>query len=226
MTSTSHQFWHVNSPESGTKLAEWAEEVDLDSVHCSANSGHQRAGKRITDLSVILPNAPVEDVVWTWYSECLVQDHILRLFQRYQLTGYEVKPVQARFKRPSGDSPPTLWELVVTGWAGMAAPDSGVKQIEYCPACRLRSYSPYTDASRLIDSRQWDGSDLFMVWPLPRYIFVSDRVVEILRNHTVSGIRIQALRDLKAKHTLGGGRLSYWMPEARAKELGGPLDIE
>ena len=95
--------------------------MDLESVTCPAHVEHQRGGKRLTDLTIALRGrGKVQDFVWTWQSECLLQDHVLRLFQAAALTGFEIKPVMSKFKSWRPDEPPTLWELVVTGWAGVA----------------------------------------------------------------------------------------------------------
>jgi hypothetical protein len=204
--------------------------MELETVVCPVCSGHQRAGKRLTDLNVVLSNDPVEDFVWTWYSECMLHDRVLDIFRRHEFSGLEVKPVAARFEN-SPEPPPTLWELVVTGWAGMAHPDSGIRLDDSgsCKSCGLLHYTEITDAEQLIDQSRWDGSDFFMVWPLPRFVFVTKRVANVIRDHHLTGVRIQPVSELKpSPHVIPGyspGRLSYWMPEKRARELGEPLGI-
>lgn len=221
------RFWHLGQPELTRRLAEWVDdEVELDQVICPRNPGHRRGGKRLSDLSVILPGPPVEDFVWTWYSECLIQDRVLNLFREAGLTGFEVKPVRARFRRLQSIAPPRLWELVVTGWAGMAPPESGVRLVESCPGCGLLGYSSVTNPSQLISESQWDGSDFFIVWPLVRFVFVTERAAQVVRANQLKGARLVPPRELKfSGGTIGGGRLSYWMPEERARRLGDPLGI-
>ncbi len=95
-----------------------------------------------------------------------------------------------------------------------------------CPDCGLLVYSSFTNPSELIDTSLWDGSDVFMVWPLPKFIFVSERVAQLVRNHHLTGVVLQRPEELQATSgTLSPGRLSYRMPEARARELGGHLGI-
>lgn len=226
-----NRFWHLAIPDSTARYAEWVnDEMDLEQVICPVNAGHRRGGKRLTDLSIALRGAGVEDFVWTWLRNCLIQDHVLDLFRRSGFTGFDVKPVKARFKRASEQQPPRLWELVTTGWAGMASAKSGIRLIEHCNACGLRRYSAWTDAKNLIDSAQWDGSDFFMVWPLSKYIFVTSRVADMIRDRGLSGIVLRPSTDLVfPPHVIpeiGGGRLSYWMPEEQARKLGGPLGID
>jgi len=111
------RFWNLHGPNSTAKLAEWAhDEMELEQVICPADDGHRRGGKRLTDLSVTLPGGAVQDFVWTWPSECLMQDHVLELFRANGFTGFQVKSVKAEFKRATDRKPPRLWEMVVTGW--------------------------------------------------------------------------------------------------------------
>ncbi len=94
--------------------------------HCPDHANHQRGGRRLKDLSVVLPDSQVQDFVWTWYSECLIQDHTLEMLRSNGLTGFDVRPVKARFST-SAHQPPRLWELVLTGWAGLAGRKSGIQ---------------------------------------------------------------------------------------------------
>jgi hypothetical protein len=220
-------FFHLDSGTSMSRLAEWARgEVDLETVICPVDDGHQRSGKRLTDLSVILPGRTVEDIVWTWYSECLLTDRVLEMFRDKGFTGFEVQPVKTRYKR-ADEVPPRLWELVITGWAGMAPPESGIKLVEECHVCGYKAYSGWTRPETLVPASQWDGSDFFMVWPLPKYIFITERVAQAIREARLSGGVLTPLEGLVASQnaSLGPGRLSYHMPEQRAMELGGPLGI-
>lgn len=189
-------FWHFDSGPSTSKLAEWADDMDYEStVTCAINDGHQRAGKRLPHLSVSLPGSRVEDIVWTWYSECLVTDRVLELFKAHGFTGFKVKPVKVRFKRAK-EEPPRLWELVVTGSAGVAPPESGIKLLEHCSGCDLSYYSSCTDPSKLIDAAKWDGSDLFNVWPLGKYIFVTERVAQMIRYEGLTGATLKLPDEL------------------------------
>src|SRR5207249_10616975 len=144
-------FWHLYGPDNNRKCAEWADEMDLEAVVCPADKGHQRGGKRLMDLSVLLPGERVEDFVWTWLSECLIQDRVLNFLREQQFTGFDVKPVKARFKDNAAGPPPKLWELVVTGWGGLAPPESGIELIYRCDACGKLKYSGLSNPEKLID---------------------------------------------------------------------------
>lgn len=226
-TTKQHQFWRLDGPESQTRLAEWDDEMDyLETIHCPVDPGHQRAGRRMPNLSVALPGSDADDFVWTWKSECLIQDRVLRLFRERRVTGFEVKPVSARFVR-SKKTPPVLWELVVTGWAGMASPESGVmlNKEKSCSVCGHLTYTGLTDNSKLIKPEQWDGSDMFLVWPLPKFVFITDRLCQLIETHSLTGCRFVKPNEFNEMDGFSPGRLSYSMPETRARELGEPLGI-
>jgi len=220
-------FWNLHGPESTAKHAEWAEDMDYEStVTCPIKEGHQRAGRRLPNLSVMLRGGIVEDFVWTWYSECLVQDRVLELFKRSGFTGYDVKPARARFKRASERQPPRLRELIVTGWGGMAPAGSGIRVIERCEGCGHTVYSGCDNPDHLIDVSHWDGSDFFIVWPLPKFIFVTERVAQAIRENHLTGAMLKQPRELDLSGGFSPGPLSYSMAEERARQLGAALGID
>jgi hypothetical protein len=221
-----NQFWHLCSEESGKRRIEWDHnKMDLEQIVCPIHSGHQRAGKRVTNLSITLPALPMDDLLWTWYSECIISDLSLQLFQNCNFTGFETKPVLSHPGRNSSRTIPKLWELVIVGWAGIAPPESGIKLIESCSGCGLLRYSCFDDPEKLINESKWDGSDFFIVWPLPRFIFVTDRVKKAIEEKGLRGGRFIASKDLKCINDLGPGRLSHIMPDNRARMLGKSLGI-
>lgn len=222
--------WHLGQPAGHLGTADWSDDVDLETIECPVDPNHQRGGRRLTDLSVLLSSDRVEDVVWTWMSECLVQESVLRALRAEGITGYVAQPAKATFasavpEEPRGE-PPALWELTITGWAGMAPPDSGIRLTDSCRGCGLLTYSCFDNATQLFRPGQWDGSDFFMIWPLPRYVFVSQRLASLLRNRGFTGFILQPISDLTCSGpTLSPGRLTRWMPRERAINLGGPLGI-
>src|SRR5262245_29602693 len=105
-------FWKFGRDDRKYYDADWEKWVDLEQIICPADPGHQRGGARITQLGVTLPRGKVPDVFWV--HDCVIQDHVLKLFQAAGLTGFNALPVKARFKR-GNEPPPVLWELGVTG---------------------------------------------------------------------------------------------------------------
>jgi hypothetical protein len=213
------QFWLLQGVRDEPTAVAKAE--DYERVICQLEKRrHMRGGKRIGALNVQVSPSDVEDFVWTWGLELLVSQRALDIFDKHRVTGFEAKPVKVSYDGNSQEQPPELFELMVVGWGGVAAAAARPKLVSWCPHCHHKRYT-IAEPSRLIDAAQWDGSDLFMVWPLPRYRFVSDRLADILRRERVSGVRLIPAPELPMSR--GGdatpGRLRYFMPEDRAREL-------
>jgi hypothetical protein len=219
-------FWVLEA--SGTsQLADWSDSVHYeDKVSCPLDSGHSRPGRRSSPLNVVLPSRP-GDFIWTWMSECLVQDRVVDLFEQDRVSGYALSEGEASFKKPSRLPPPRLRELLVRGWGGLAPSSSGVKLLESCPGCGHRVYSTFSSPSKLIDPSAWDGSDVFMVWPLPRFIFVTTRVAGLIERAEQTGAALTPISQLCTQgDTLTPGSLSDWFPREEATRLSSKIGIE
>jgi hypothetical protein len=168
----------------------------------------------------------IGDFLWTWYSECLITDKVAALLKEYNITGYELWPVEIANR----DLPSKIWELRILGWSGMAKHESGISlnKEKSCKYCHYRSYTSLKEPKLLIDENQWDGSDIFMVWPMPISIFVSQKVNDLIEKEKLTGCKIIPVEQLPLDRYESGfapGRLSYYMPDERAKLLGEPLGI-
>jgi len=199
---------------------------DLVKITCSLNRDHRRAGKRLSNLDVIVPCDPAPDVLFTWMSECLVQDRVLQLFHDEGLTGFATRPAKGKVTK-TGLSV-SLTELLVTGWGGMAPEASGIREVYRCEACGHLRYSGLEEPRDLIDFKNWDGSDFFMIWPLPAFRFVTARVAEVCRRYSITGVALERNFPLPSGRVISGyspGRLSYYFSTERAHALGDPFDI-
>ena len=177
-------------------------------------------------LSVDLPLDFERDFIWTWYRDCLLTKRAVDALRKNRVTGFETLPVTARF-RQSLLEPPELFELRVTGWGGIAPLSSGVRLIKHCEHCGHLVYSGFKDATKLFDPGLWDGSDFFMIWPLPAFIFLTERAKNVIERAGLEGaIFVPAEKLPPTDGTLGPGRLSHWMPKERAHELGELYGIE
>ncbi|MGN6424366.1 MAG: hypothetical protein ACTHLA_13755 [Asticcacaulis sp.] len=229
MTLIISDFWLIR-PENNPPQAEWDDTMDIEQIHCPVDPAHTRGGKRLSDLHVILEDDSPEDFIRTWYSEWIIQDHVLKELREENVTGFEVRPVEARFKN-NKNIPPKLWEIVVTGWGGMADPASGITldKTRSCNACGFLRYTGATHPEKILDTKQWDGGDFFMVWPLVTCIFLSPKAKQLLSEKLYTGCNLSKASEITfSSHVIPGfgpGRLSYWMPDTRAHELGDGLGI-
>lgn len=220
-------FYRFDMPDRPRTQADWDKGNDYDQVTCPVNpTGHMRGGKRTPDLNLFLRTTSLEHFIWTQSFECCIGDDTLQVLRDNRVAGFEVRPVTARFKR-SKEPPPRLWELVVTGWGGMAGDGSGIlldKKL-CCPSCGFLHYTGMTNPDKLIDVDQWDGSDMFIVWPWPQLFVVTERFVRIVKENRLTGARFIPVNELKPTDGFSPGRLHYHMPDDRAKLLGEPLGI-
>jgi Protein of unknown function (Gmx_para_CXXCG) len=215
-----HSFWLLKEPPT-QRLAQEASDSKFETIICPLHAGHQRAGRLIGGLSIIVDPAGVKDFVWTWTNDILISPRVLDLFNKHHVTGFEVRSAKVSYSKTTKARPPNLFELLVTGWGGWAAPAAGVRLVESCAACGDQTYT-IAEPSRLIDDAAWDGSDLFIVWPLPGYRFVSDRLANIIRQQGLSGVNLISAQRLPVRRgaRVGPGLLTDSMPAPRAREIG------
>lgn len=248
------RFWELKSTVMTSKLAEPDFEAmnKLKDVYPRADGMPRSKRDPNIPVHILLTSKRITDFVSVWMGRCIVQDRVLRLFREEGFTGFDMHLVSARMKvRGMREKPldpcderwglrpreaasvqvPVLWELLTRGWGGMAPPESGIRLIEGpSDAPKRLRYSAYTDASHLIDEAQWDGSDFFMVWPMPGHIFVTDRVARFIRKNKLTGAKLirsdkLVFPSFLASQSFSPGRLSHWLPDPRAREIGEPLGI-
>jgi len=155
---------------------------------CPTNPNHGHCVTPETDEQVDAPvildvrhNTRGQLLIWSWPPWPCVAFHnsLLQKMHEAGFTGYELRPATVRFR--DGLLTHDYQRLQVTGWGGLANPESGIRLMKACPGCLYKSYSSLSDSSTLIDRSQWTGEDFFMVWPLQYYIFVTERIAEFLR---------------------------------------------
>ena len=209
----------MESSDDSSHLGTWTSEIALQQITCRANPDHQRGGRRIGLLSVDIPQTALSaEFVWTWQSDCLIRQDALDRLRTDRATGFETRPVRLIVNGVSIQH--DYQEFVVTGWGGVARSDSGVKILESCSECGYLHYNGVTDWLKVFDPSQWDGADFFMVWPLPRFIFVSEKVTRLFGKIGFGGARLIPIEDLKIDSSgLSPGRVSYWLPDRRIEQL-------
>jgi hypothetical protein len=145
------------------------------------------------DLAIVLPTSKTGDFVWTWYSECIVPDKTLALFKEANFTGYETRPViiekvKGLKRKHREEAPiPQLWELLIRGKGGDAAPESGIAPYQYEDSSGVvhSGYTSYRNGI-IVDETNWDGSDFFTVNGYPKFLLVTDRVKEFIMDRQLT----------------------------------------
>ena len=194
-------------------------------IECPLNPGHRRS-KRIGELDLRVPCSDPPKFIFDWMSNCVMQSSVITALEDNRITGFETRPARATVEK-TGRALDVV-ELIVTGWGGLADQRSGIRETLRCPGCGHLRYSGVFDPTHVLNPATWDGSDIFMVWPLPRYRFVTERFVQLAKDSEFSGVSfVQAFPLLKGGVSSGftPGRLSEFMPSRRAHLLGKDLDI-
>jgi hypothetical protein len=224
-TAMSMNFWSFEPPKNQRRATE-GPNTKYEKVICPVDDRHTRAGRGLGGLSVTIDPTNIKDITWTWSTDVLVTQRVLDVFDKHRVTGFETRPAEFKSPKRSGPELPPMFELIVTGWGGMGAAASGVRVSTLCSTCKYQSYF-IADPSHLIDPASWDSSDLFIVWPLPRYRFASDRLAGIIRQEKITGVRLIPASDIPMKKdsTVYPGRLANSIPEERARELREPFGI-
>jgi hypothetical protein len=220
-------YWQLSWNRGMSNNLEWDKRVGRKHAkyECPIDSRHNCTGKRLGDLYVLPPMSPRFDFYWTWDSECVIRDSVLRSLQSQHFTGFDVRPVHLGAERDGEKALSSLWEIVVTGWAGMAAPESGVRLLEHCRACGRQQYTGFADSSLLVNEETWDGSDFFIVWPMSRGILITERVASFIQTMEWTGCSVTQLDQIPPVKGFGPLPLRLRMPEERARQLGEPLGI-
>src|ERR1700693_2115216 len=114
--------------------------------------GHQRS-RRLSPLDVIVPCKSPPDVIFTWMSDCLIQDKVKRIFENESLTGFATRTARAKTQETRVSI--GVSELLITGWGGLAPPASGIREVERCEGCGYLGYSGIEEPQELIDPKNW-----------------------------------------------------------------------
>jgi hypothetical protein len=194
-------------------------------IKCPLSPGHRR-GVRREKLDLAIPCSNPPDFIFDWMSDCVIQSSVLKVLTENKITGFATRAARAAMEKTGVTL--DVAELIVTGWGGIADERSGIREKERCSGCGHIRYTGISDPTHIVNPTTWDGSDVFMVWPMPKYRFVTQRFVEIVRNAEFSGMSfVQAFPALR-RGVSGGftpGRLSHYVPMARARLLGKEFDI-
>jgi hypothetical protein len=219
------KFWLVTIP-GNQRLLRRAAHPTFDATPCPATDRHYGRVKRTSNLQIIADPLALKDFAWTWYTELLMSPKALKVFEKHRVTGFDVRPVVAQYPKPIKVQPPELYEVIVTGWAGLPSAEAKLTVTRSCKACGDTHYA-IGEPSKILDPSAWDGSDLFMVWPFPRHPFASDRLASVIRQEKLSGVKLlpPGAIDMEPGAAIHAGSLFAWLPEERAEVLSRQLGV-
>jgi hypothetical protein len=220
------EYYLLEPPDSTTPLAGLiAAPADWEISVCPTADFLHYDGHRLKSNSAFKVSHNRKNVllIWAWLrGRPLIHERLIEDLDAMGATGYRLRPGTVEFR--DGSVSNEYRELVVTGWAGLASPDSGLKPIERCLDCHYVKYGPLPHPERLMDWSQWTGEDFFTFWPLAGGMFITERVADLLRRHKTRSYTLK-----RPSRTWGGGtvgRLSEYMPDDLAQKYGEPLGIE
>jgi hypothetical protein len=224
-------YFNLHAPSSEGLLAHYLEgsQVKNEVIPCRISSEHLDGRRRVSDLALeVKHDKRDEQIIWPWIPETVViHKRLLAEFKSRSITGYRLKPATVRFR--DGGISRDYMELVVTGWAGTARPESGIQVVESCPACHWKKYSGWSDVEQLIDWTKWTGEDFFMLWPFANCVLITERVSEALLSLRAKSFELRGLQDVHPIIRESGftvSRLSNFMPQDLAIKYGRPLGLE
>ena len=225
-------YFNLTRPASEHLLADVAKgapKAQMEILSCPITDEHLDGSRRVSELAwQMTHNDRKELLIWDWIEGCVIHQTVLDEFSKRGISGYRLKPATVRFR--DGIVSNDYSELVVTGWAGVARQEAGIRLVENCPACHWKRYSALEDVEQLIDWSQWTGEDFFIVWPLPNFVLVTERVAQTLLELQIGSFRLLGLlEDVDPAVRESGftvSRLSDFLPQDVALKYGKPLGLE
>lgn len=202
----------------------YTEEMRMDTKLCPRNAGfpsqHAMYQRWVRPIRVIGPVQRMTDFEWSVYRDILLEEDIVKPLMSSGFSGIEFRPAElyTTTETPIGMG---IFQLRVTGWGGIAPPQSGIRVMEECPQCGRKVFSGFTNPVRLFSVDAWDGSDFFIIWPMPKFVFVTKDVADWITRPEFSGVCVKPLADFP-KPIAGGyspGHLHDWFDDKRVTEI-------
>jgi hypothetical protein len=174
-------------------------------------------------LSIDKNESDSTDCLWTFLSDCLLADHVIDELLSRACTGFETDLVIVE----GFNTGKNYKQFRAVGWGGIAPTQSGIREIDRCEYCGHLTYSGITDPGHLFNISAWDGSDVFFIWPLPKFICLSEKSATVFSRLSVSGIELVPVEELRTTgRGFSPGRLSHWISKERAIDIGRSSRIE
>lgn len=210
-------YW-LNPSVQGDGYLRFGKGMSFQNMVCPRNPDHAYREIRSSPMRLVWTGGPTSDVMWSPYGDAIVKPSVAEAMEQEGLTGFHLQPVI--FENTLGDRIASdLLELKFVGWGGVARPSSGIRMIEECPYCKRRVYSGYSRPELIFDIDAWNGDDVFIIWPLPRYPMARESLKDLFERCDFSGVKFEPLRKLPpiVAGTLSPGNPQDWFdPEQLA----------
>src|SRR5436190_774981 len=130
------EYFRLESPDSQRLLASGKRMAPDEITLCPITEGmnQHRCSRAMGDLRLEVKHNDTEQLlIFAWLESPVVHARLLEEFAKRGFSGYRLRPATVRFR--NGDLSCDYSELIVTGWAGVAPPESGIQLIEACSGC-------------------------------------------------------------------------------------------
>ena len=126
------EYFRLTRPDS-SRLPVVSNRETPEQVFECPTGGH-RLTSRSTKLALeVSHNRRDTWIISTLFDNMVFHARLLEEFEKRGITGYRLKPATVRFR--DGVVSDDYSELIVTGWAGIAPPESGIELTEACGGC-------------------------------------------------------------------------------------------
>lgn len=215
-----HKIYWLSSAVNFDNQLRYSRAMRLDTELCRRRPEHAIRSRWIRPLKLTGLIEPMTDFEWTVYGDVIVSSDVAESLRKAKFSGVEFLPTEfyTSTETPFGRESA---ELRVNGWGGGAPAESGIHEIERCPYCERSVFSDYTHPEKLFNIEGWDGSDFFLIWPLPRYVMVTARVRDFILDSKYTGVCLKKLGDLPRgpTGTLTPGNLRDWFDKDRVRTI-------
>lgn len=183
--------------DQGHSCVDYAIGNDWEGIKCPENDGHQRAGKRITPLTLKLTSKKAVDFSWTTMANLVISEKALEILKMAGLKGFRVEPVKLiPPKKLEKLRSVSFWEFIPTGSGGYSHPDSGISLKVDCKACGLQIYTAFENGI-IVDEKKWDKSDFFTVVEYPGVILCSEKAKKVIEENKLTNVGFVPSNELK-----------------------------
>ena len=96
--------------------------------------------RRLSGLALEVQHRKHDETLIAYGMKRVIHASLAEQFAKRGLSGYRLRPATVRFR--DGVLSKDYLQLIVTGWAGVARHESGIRLLEECSGCPHKKYWP------------------------------------------------------------------------------------